>query len=145
MKKLISLTLVMLLLPFSALCATSSENPILGGWYVFMDTADLPSDPSIENATHAIIIVTFEENGNITHVEIDYNKDGTFNFVGPELVGKWEKDGNDYYSSIIAVAKEKMFFEDDILYIMLYNDSSYCGFRKMETLDVYHNIYRITR
>lgn len=142
MKRLLALLVVFCLIPLCALGDDTSDNPILGGWYMFLRSKDLPSDPSLENVAQAVMIVTFEENGNITFSELDYNKDGSISTNEPSAVGKWEKDGSDYVSSILTVGKDKMFFENDLLYIMLFNSSTYVGLRKMEPMDVYTNIYR---
>lgn len=141
MKRLTALLIICFIVLTCSFGVGETENPILGGWYIFMNTADLPSDPSLDTIAHAIIIVTFEENGNITSGEIDYCKDGTIETREPTSIGKWNKDGSDYVSSIVAIGKDKMFFENDLLYVMLFNNSTYVGLRKMDPFDPYTNIY----
>lgn len=141
MKRLILILIICCIVACNTL-GISEEDPILGGWYVFINASDLPSSPSIDAVAHAIMVVTFEENGNITFGEVDYGKDGSIAINEPTSIGKWERNGTEYSSSIVTVGKDKMFFEGDLLYVMLFNNSTYVGLRKMEVFDPYTNIYR---
>lgn len=123
------------------LCSTSiAENAdVVGAWYANIESDSFPDPDSMEDITRAIMIATFTETGEIHLLEVDYR--GTkAELTDLGIVGKWEKVGNDYYTSVVAVGKEKVIFEDGLLYASLFNNKTYFGLRKMEPFDAYYNI-----
>ena len=142
MKRIALFLVVFLLIPFSSF--TESTDPIVGCWYICIDCTDLKemmSDLYDQGYVYSVLTLVFTENGNILVTETDY-KETSGESGSTAYLGKWEKDGNNYKTSIIANGVNKAWFEDDLLYVCVFNSSQYHGFRKMEPLDLYYNIYK---
>lgn len=141
MKRFFLFILVLLLFPFSSF--SESADPIVGCWYLFFDCKELNEiipESFDKDYTYALIMLVFNENGNILGTEIEYTL-STGKSGNTAYLGKWEKDGSNYKTSFFANGVEKAWFEDDLLYICILNSSQYYGFHKMQTLDLYNNIY----
>lgn len=138
MKKVFVLLLVFLMVfPFSAF---ADQDPIVGVWYICVDVKDLAQDLLEQGYIYDVIIYCFKENGEILYTAVDF-KGSSGEMVEPSYIGKWEKNGSEYKTSIIASGVDRAWFEDDLLYVCM-NGAQYHGFRKMTNLDLYYNIYR---
>lgn len=138
MKKfLVVIFIAFLFLPLSAF---SETDPIVGVWYICIDTNDLSKDLSSQGYSYGVMICEFSEDGEIIFTEIDF-KGSSAEVTDPTYMGKWEKNGNEYKTSIIAAGVDRAWFEDDLLYVCI-NKVQYHGFRKMKPIDMYNNIYR---
>lgn len=136
MKRLLSVLLILLIS-----CGSALSEDVVGVWYANIDPSLAPDPSSMDNITHAIMICVFEESGEIIVSEVDY-KGTKAEFTESGTIGKWEKEGNTFYTSIIAVGKDKVIFEDGMLYASIFNDKTYIGMRRMEPFDFYYNILR---
>lgn len=136
MKRLLSVLLILLIS-----CGSALSEDVVGVWYANIDPSLAPDPSSMDNITHAIMICVFEESGEIIVSEVDY-KGTKAEFIESGTIGKWEKEGNTFYTSIIAVGKDKVIFEDGMLYASIFNDKTYIGMRRMEPFDFYYNILR---
>ena len=140
MKKLIVLMIVAVFLIPGLTCA-EEKDPIIGCWYVCIDTDDpIASELAEKGYEYGLIILCFTDDGMILNGEIDFTGKGG-EATQPSIVGTWEKKSDGYQTSIVASGVDKAFFEDDLLYVCL-NKMQYYGFRKMTAVDFYYNIYR---
>ena len=139
MKRLIIILFVFLFIPIYSI--SESTDPIVGCWYMCIDTKEAAPELYGQGYVFGVFILVFNENGNIIGTELDFKESSGEN-VNLTYIGKWEKDGNNYKTSIVANGVNKAWFEDDLLYVCFLNSSQYHGFRKMEPLDLYYNIYK---
>lgn len=139
MKKLISVFLLLALFLSSTVLAEEAD-PIVGVWYACIDTKDLSKELSEQGYVYGVVLLHFTKEGEIIFAEIDF-KGSSGEILNPYYFGKWEKNGNEYKTSIIAGGVDRAWFEDDLLYVSI-NKVQYHGFRKMTTIDMYYNIYR---
>ena len=139
MKKLIILFLILsLILP--AAVQAEEQDPIVGVWYCCIDSKDMSKELQDQGYVYGIMLFHFSEDGEIIFLEVDF-KGSAGETTDPSYIGKWEKKGNEYQTSIISAGVDRAWFEDDLLYISL-NKVQYHGLRKMTTIDMYYNIYR---
>ncbi len=140
MKKTLVLLLVLVVV-LPVLSCAEEKDPIIGCWYVCIDTDDpVAAQLAEQGYEYGLILLCFTEDGMIINGEIDFTGKGG-EATQPSIIGKWEKTKNGYETSIVAAGVDKAFFEDDLLYVCL-NKVQYHGFRKMTPIDMYYNIYR---
>ena len=76
MKKYIMLALVIFLLFPLGFADGTEKTPeaigIIGCWYLNMELGDEVTIPGYEDYTRFVQVLTFEEDGSITRLEIDY-------------------------------------------------------------------------
>ena len=142
MKKLITVILILaMLLPAAALA--EDPDPIVGSWYIMLDIKGSILEQAFpEDALRFISIMTFTEDGKILYGEQDYYGSGKIDAPQPAIYGKWEKNGSKYGISILAKGTDQAFIEDGLLYVAAFNEGIYFGYRKMEALDLYDEVYR---
>lgn len=135
MKRIVAIMVVLLqLLPAtwaSAKAESAEKDPIIGCWYLDMETTADLSLSWEDTYIRAVMLLTFEENGAITRVEIDYTENGP-EIIGPAKIGKWEKgEGNKYTLSIVALGIETAhIYGEELLAIAVVKDYYY-RFHKM--------------
>lgn len=139
MKKLLCVLLIVALFLPSAVLADETD-PIVGVWYICIDSADLASDLREQGYSYGVMLFFFTEKGEIISADVEFN--GSSGAVTePTYIGKWEKKGKEYQTSIISAGVDRAWFEDDLLYVS-FNKVQYHGFRKLTPIDLYYNIYR---
>ncbi len=139
MKKMF-ISILILCMFISTVAIANDSDPIVGCWYICIDASDPVAGMSDKGIDYGLFILYFSEGGLILQSEIDFASNGG-QATEPSPIGKWEKNGNEYKTSIIAGGSDKAFFEDDLLYVCM-NKVQYHGFRKMTPIDMYYNIYR---
>lgn len=138
MKRIIPLVLVLLLLSAAALAA--DPDPIVGVWYADMVMADAPQLDEYREYIRAVMIMTFEENGNITLKEIDFKGTG-FEEQPAAVIGKWEKNNVLTYKTRIVGAGEKIaYLKNDIIYVSVTEDDLHFMFHRMTPFDWYSDL-----
>ena len=136
MKKLITITLILaLLLPAAAL----ASDPIIGGWYMYIDLVDHPEMKATYGDYDRIIdIYLFDEAGNISLLEgIITNGMCTPTFAGS---GKWEARAFDYKVSIVGFGETSMSVDGDEAKIKIPSAGAmnvYLKMRRLVPFDMY--------
>lgn len=139
MKRLLCLFLTLVFFPFVSLA--DDPDPIVGCWYMFIDANDTSAEIIDQGLTYSAILVMFTLDGNILANEVDFLSTSG-NTTNPTRIGKWEKDGNTYTSSIISVGINELFLDGDILGASLFRNDQYCLLRRMTPFNVYTEMYR---
>lgn len=138
MKRFIPMVLALLLLSSAAMAA--DPDPIVGVWYANMVMADAPQMDEYRDYIRAVMILTFEENGNITFKELDFKGTG-FEEPAAAVIGKWEKNNVlTYKTRIIGAGEKTAYLKSDILYASVTADDVHIMFRRMTPLDWYTDI-----
>lgn len=140
MKKLLCVLLIAFLLLPSAVVA-DDPDPIVGCWYVCLDIKDATKELQEAGYLYGIFLLVFCEDGSIMSCSSEF-KSSSGTQTEPTYVGKWEKNGSEYKTSIIGNGENRAFFEDDLLYVCFLNNVQYHGLRKMTKLNLYNNIYK---
>ena len=140
MKKCFCLLLAVLML-CPVLSMADDPDPIIGVWYLCVDINDTTTELIEKGYTYSISILQFSADGQIVGSSVDF-KPGSGESQTPSYLGKWEKDGNQYKTSLIGNGIDKAFFEDGVLYVAIFNQTQYYGFRKMQNFDIYWNIIK---
>ena len=136
MKRIAALFITFVLL--SAFASADALDPIIGVWYANIETRDLPQIDGYEDLIRSVMIMTFEENGNITYKSIDF-KATTINEEPAAIAGKWENKLLYYNVSIIGGGEYRSYLRNDILSIS-FDGQTYYMFRKMVPFDIYNDL-----
>lgn len=129
MKKTLSLVFILLIL-FTSISLAEEQNLIIGVWYADIEMKDGPKVPEYEQVIRIVVILTFEENGNITSHEIDY-LNTNIESQEPAIIGQWQKMGKYYITKILGVGENMAYIQDEKLNIKIFDDVTYYAFRKM--------------
>lgn len=138
LKKIALALLIVCLLPVYAL---ADPDPIIGAWYVDIEFSEGPKIAETENYIRAIMILTFEESGDISLSEIDYTPNNV-EAVSAAICGKWERSGLvGYTTSIIGIGVNDAYIRDGVLYVII-ADGVYYGFHRMDHFGWYTELIR---
>lgn len=137
MRKIITFVLIFVIFLSSA--AIAENDSVVGAWYAYLEPSSFPDPDTLGDYSRAVIIFVFTEDGTIQRLELDYAASNV-EFTDSGIIGKWEKSDNVYYTSVVGVGKEKIIFEDGVLYASLFNNKTFFGLRKMEVFDAYYNV-----
>ena len=134
MKKVLALILILaVLVPAAAL---SDRDPILGCWYIFIDSGLYPEIAgNMSGYDNALSLYYFTEDGIIYILENDVKDNmSTPLFQGN---GKWTKSGNEYSYSLIGIGEGKLVIKDDILEIWNPNGEAAMKLRRIVPFNPY--------
>ena len=141
MKKLLCVLLLFTMLCPAAICEESEPDPIVGCWYVCAEFIDEITISGYEDYVRFVQILSFEENGTISRIEVDYAK-GKQDVLGPANIGKWSRISDGQYSlSIIALGTEKASIIDGNLYAIAAAKDVYFCYHKMTNFDWYNDMF----
>lgn len=141
MKKLIAVFLLLVLIVPAAVSA-DEQDPIIGCWYICIDTNDTSKDIVDEGYVYSSMIFVFTPGGQILYQNADFKESsGTSSDV--TYIGKWNKKDNDYIVSIVSVGENKALLSDNILAACIFNSKQYIILRKMTSLNMYNDIYNV--
>lgn len=129
-----------------SLCFTfavaETPDPIVGIWYMDLEsTPDMPSIPEFEGVKRALIVTGFEEGGDISLFEIDY-EDATFNVSEPTNIGKWQNAGVVYVLKIVGTGTTQAYIRNGDLHAQIYTPDAYYIFHRIQPADWYSDIHR---
>lgn len=138
MKKLIALALILVML-FPAAVMAADRDPIIGGWYMFFDSAETPEVASNFSGYDRIFSVyDFLDNGTIMILEADIKN----NMSTPVYLasGKWSNENGTYHYSITGLGENTCYIKDNAIFLRVEYLSArpfYMKLRRMEYYDPY--------
>lgn len=138
MKKLVTLFLILALaVPAAAMAA--DRDPIVGCWYILIDSQENPEMSSyISGVDKAISIYDFLDNGIIMMLDLSVKDgQGTPTYYS---AGRWSKEGDTYNYSIIGFGEGDAFIKDRDLFISIQTDSAVSVYMKSRRIE-YFNPY----
>ena len=139
MKRILSLILALLILLTATVVTAEDKDPIVGGWYTYMEVQDGPMVDTLGNYTVLLIGLIFEENGSIRLFEHDFTPTDC-NTSGPGFSGKWSvKADGSYDVSIMGAGSGTVYLKDGILYLPM-TESVYYAFQPFVHMDWYSDI-----
>lgn len=141
MKKLIAVFLALLLIIPAAVSA-DEPDPIIGCWYMCVDAKDTSQDYIDKGYIYSVALAVFTPGGQILCQNIDFKESsGTAGNV--TYVGKWNREGDKYITSIIAAGENEALLSGNALAVCLFNSKQYVVLRRMDMFSMYNDIYRV--
>lgn len=138
MKRFFVSLLTIFVLLFNFLPSFAETDPIVGVWYIDMELKEGPPVAGAEGYTRFVVVATFEENGNISLFEIDYNGIQLIP-TNTGIIGTWEKTGDRYNTKVVGIGEYYALLRDDKdeLYAMIVNDGVVYKFHRMKHFQWY--------
>lgn len=144
MKKLLALILIFAFVMPAAVGEEipAAARPFLGGWYAWMVATEAPNRSAFGDLTKMLLVITFEENGDITMTELDFTGSQIAQYGGT-VAGSWviNADGK-MITRIIGTGESEALIQDGLLYASLYDTSVLYAFHPFQPLDWYTGIRR---
>ena len=127
MKKLLVIILaVALILPAAALM--EERDPIIGAWYMFVDTTLYPEIKGAYNNNDFIYdVYFFTAEGSI--YMLDMNMKGSDSNATVTVAGRWQKSNDKYIASIVGIGENELMLEGDTIILDLSNIINQQGIR----------------